>query len=129
MGPSKQKRCISEHTPDWTLQADTYRRGALMSTGTDFGPIQTDTGRLGAIVSTYELGPSGRHIRQGASLSTGKQTDTLVNNSEHIQLGPFSRHNKQGAVVSTGKQNWALPVRSSALGGLYRQTHSYMVRC
>ena len=43
MGPSKQKRCIGEHIPDWTLLVDTYRRGALVSTNTDFGPIQTDT--------------------------------------------------------------------------------------
>ena len=71
LDPSKQKRCISEHEPDWTLQADTYRRGALVST--EFGPIQKDTERRGAAVSTYKLGPSGRHNRQGALVSTGKQ--------------------------------------------------------
>ena len=47
LGPSKQKRCKGEHIPDWTLQADTYRRGALVSTNTDFGPMQTDTALVG----------------------------------------------------------------------------------
>ena len=89
MGPSRQKRCISEHKPDWTLQADTYRRGALVSTGTDFGPIQTDTERHGAVVSTYKLGPSGRHSRQGALVSTGKQI--------------WAPPDRSGALVSTNQ--------------------------
>ena len=74
MGPSKQKWCISEHKPDWTLQANTDRRGALVSTETNFGPVQTDTERRGALVSTYKVGPFGRHNRRGPLVSTGKQS-------------------------------------------------------
>ena len=67
-----------------------------MSTETDFGPIQTDTEGRGALVSTYKLGPSGRHNRRGALVSTGKQiwahpnkrltlqADTLVSTDTYI---------------------------------------------
>ena len=43
LGPLKQKRCKSEYTQNWTLQADAYRHNILVSTDTEFGPIQTDT--------------------------------------------------------------------------------------
>ena len=72
-----------------------------MSTGTDFGPIQTDTERRGAIVSTYKLGPSGRHSRRGALVSTGK----------HIWAPPA----RSGALASTNQ------IRP------YRQTHTDVV--
>ena len=76
-----------------------------MSTETDFGPIQTDTERRGALVSTYKLGPSSRHSRQGALVSTGKQiwappdrNSTLVNTE--TRFGP-TQTDRHGALKGT----------------------------
>ena len=66
-----------------------------MSTKTDLGPIQTDTEGRGALVNTYKLGPSGRHSRQGALVSTRKQIWAPPDRSGALvttnQIGPYRR--------------------------------------
>ena len=70
----KKKRCISEHIPDLTLQADTYKRGALVKHSTDFGQIQTYTEKTWCNSEHIEIGTL-RQTHQTRCIIERRKTD------------------------------------------------------
>ena len=95
----------------WTLQTDTRKRGALVSTRTKLGPIKTDTERQGA----HRIGTSAdtsdkvhywhRQRESGPPNKRGAVVCTYLS-------GPPGRHlQKRGALVSTQYRIGARPDR------------------
>ena len=58
------------------------RRGALVSTRTDFGPIQIDTERRGALVSTKQIGILQTDTNRRGTLAS---TETDLGSSRQTQ--------------------------------------------
>ena len=94
--PLKQKRCIREHVSNRTLW-QTPRRGASLRAQYRLGPIRQTQRAYGAIVSTQELGPSDRHIKQN-HISEHRKTD-LGPSTQKIDL--TGRHTDEALYCST----------------------------